>query len=376
MLTTMQVNYYIHEVIVFYLIVVILGCCPQPHVKYNKHDPPGIFLPIAAQNTIDGRVRFREILCAVNEARKGQYKDERLCADMLHNLDDPKSTFTRFVISDVDNRMIKIVIVPGLFGECIADYLLPFSDGRYFEGYQPKIYGYDYLKNLGYDVEVILTKGRASTAANGRLIREKLQEISSATSRNIVIVAYSKGTTDVLHALTLFKEENIPQNIRAFVSVAGVVAGTPIADEFAGVYDSLLKEVPWSTCPPADGGGVKSLSRNEQFAWLSRHQHQLPKSIKYYSLAAFIPSERANILLKPFHILLSRIDPRNDGQVLIQDAIIPGSTILGYVNADHWAIAIGFGRSDYPLWRRPINHNSFPREVLIESILRYVAGDI
>jgi hypothetical protein len=370
----MQVNCYLPKVIVFFIIVAILGCCPRPLIEYNEHSPPGIFLPIA-QKTIDGRVRFRETLCAVTESRKGQYSDDWPCADVLHNLDEPKSTAPKPFIPAVNNKTIQVVIVPGIFGECIADYLLPFSDGRYFEGYQPKISGYDYLKNLGYKVEVIETKGRASSAANGRLVREKLQEISSATSSNIVIVAYSKGTTDVLHALTLFKED-IPQNIRALVSVAGVVAGTPIADEFAGVYNSLLKEVPWNTCPPADGGGVESLSRNEQFTWLSRHQHQLPKSVKYYSLAAFVPSERVNMLLKPFHELLSQVDPRNDGQVLIQDAIIPGSTILGYVNADHWAVAIGFSRSAYPAWRRPINHNSFPREVLIESILRYVAEDI
>jgi hypothetical protein len=149
MVTTMRVNNYIREVIVFFLMVVILGYCPQPFIEYNEHNPPGIFLPIAAQNTIDGRVRFREILCAVTEARKGQYIDEWPCADVLHNLDEPKSTAPRPFISDVNNRMIKVVIVPGIFGECIADYLLPFSDGRYFEGYQPKISGYDYLKNLG-----------------------------------------------------------------------------------------------------------------------------------------------------------------------------------------------------------------------------------
>lgn len=369
------VNYSVLGGIIFSLIVVFLGCCPKPLIKYNDQTPPGIFLPIAAQSTIDGRVRFREILCAVTDVRKGQYRDERPCADVLHKLDEPKFTATRPFISDANNRLIKVVIVTGLFGECIADYLLPFSDGRYFEGYQPQRSGYDYLKNLGYEVEVIVTRGRASTGANGRLIRERLQEISSATSRRIVIVAYSKGTTDVLHALTLFKED-FPQNIRALVSVAGVVAGTPLADEFAGVYNSLFKEVPWSTCPPADGGGLKSLSSNEQFTWLSRHQQQMPKSVKYYSLPAFTSSERINVFLKPFYALLSQVDSRNDGQVLIQDAIIPGSTILGYANADHWAVSIGFNRAENPAWRRPVNHNSFPREVLLESILQYVAQDI
>jgi hypothetical protein len=32
--------------------------------------------------------------------------------------------------------------------------------------------------------------------------------------------------------------------------------------------------------------------------------------------------------------MLAGDDPRNDGQVRIEDAVIPGSTLLGYVNAE------------------------------------------
>lgn len=186
--------------------------------------------------------------------------------------------------------------------------------------------------------------------------------------RDVVIIAYSKGVTDALHGLSLFPV--VPSNIRALVAVAGVVAGTPIADGLTGAYDILLKDVPYKNCPPGDGGGVRSLSRAQQFAWLG--QHKPPQSVRYYSLAAFVPHQRVNALLKPFYTALSYVDPRNDGQVLIQDAIIPGSTLLGYLNGDHWAVAIAFGRSDHPFWRRMIDHNDYPREVLLESILRYV----
>jgi hypothetical protein len=185
------------------------------------------------------------------------------------------------------------------------------------------------------------------------------------------VVAYSKGVTDTLHALTLFSE--VPRNLRALVSVAGVVAGTPIADKLAGTYEALLKEFPYRKCPPGDGDGIRSLSRKEQFTWLSRHR--LPESVRYYSLAASAPSGQTASALKPFHAALSQIDPRNDGQVLIQDAVIPGSTVLGYLNGDHWAIAIAFNRSGHPFWRHLVDHNAFPREVLIESILRYVADN-
>jgi hypothetical protein len=363
----------IYRSVALFSIACLLGSCSPPLIKYSDRDPPGVLSPIGAQSIIDGRDRFRETLCAVTEAREGFYPDWRPCTEVLLNFAEPESALARRPIQLGSPNLMKVVIVTGIFGECISDYLLPFSDGRYFEGYRPEIDGYAYLRRLGYDdLEVIVTPGRSSTAANGQFVYERLKAMTSATARDVVVVAYSKGVTDTLHALALFSE--VPRNLRALVSVAGVVTGTPIADGLAGTYETLLKEVPYHDCEPGDGGGVRSLSRKEQFTWLSRHR--LPESVRYYSLAASVPPERTTVALKPFHAVLSQIDPRNDGQVLIQDAVIPGSTLLGYLNGDHWAIATAFNRSGHPLWRRLVDHNAFPREVLIESILRYVAEDM
>lgn len=359
--------------VALFSIACLLSCCSAPLIKYGERDPPAVLSPIGAKSIIDGRERFREILCAVTEARKGLYPDWRPCTEILLDFAEPESAPARRPILLGPPNSMKVVIVTGIFGECISDHLLPFSDGRYFEGYRPETDGYSYMQRLGYDdLEVIVTPGRSSTDANGRYVYEKLQAMTSAASKDIVVVAYSKGVTDTLHALALFSE--VPRNLRALVSIAGVVAGTPIADKLAGTYESLLKTAPYRDCPPGDGGGIRSLSRKEQFAWLSRHR--LPESLRYYSLAASVPPERTASALKPFHAVLSQIDPRNDGQVLIQDAVIPGSTLLGYLNGDHWAVATAFNRSDHPFWRGMVDHNAFPREVLIESILRYVAEDM
>lgn len=366
-------HHFTRQLIVLTCVAVLFGCGAQPLLKYSDREPPGIFSSIGSRGAVDDRARFREIFCSVTDARKGWYPDERPCGEALHNLDEGNRGPASTSITPNEPGSMKVVIVTGIFGECIADYLLPFSDGRYFEHYRPQTHGYEYLRALGYDdVEVIVTPGRSSTTANGVEVHKRLRSISAATSRDVVVIAYSKGVTDVLHALTLFPK--IPPNIRAVVGVAGVVAGTPIADRLAGTYEMLLRKTPYKDCPPGDGGGVRSLSREEQFAWLSRHP--LPESVRYYSLVAFAPSERITMVLKPFYAALSRTDPRNDGQLLIQDAVIPGSKILGYLNGDHWAVAIAFNRSDTPSWRRLIDHNSFPREVLMESILQYLAREL
>jgi hypothetical protein len=47
-----------------------------------------------------------------------------------------------------------------------------------------------------------------------------------------------------------------------------------------------------------------------------------------------------NTLLRTGYDLLWRYSPRNDGLLLYTDQLIPGGTLLGYANADHWSVAL------------------------------------
>jgi hypothetical protein len=58
--------------------------------------------------------------------------------------------------------------------------------------------------------------------------------------------------------------------------------------------------------------------------------------------------------------------------LLWTDTVIPGATLLGYVRADHWAIAMPFSRTSAALAATLIDHNAFPREVLLEAVVRAV----
>ena len=77
--------------------------------------------------------------------------------------------------------------------------------------------------------------------------------------------------------------------------------------------------------------------------------------------------------LRPFAAALARIDPRNDGQLLFRDQVIPGSTILGYANADHWAVAVPIEEKNWATATFVTRHNYFPRDDLTEAIVLYVA---
>jgi hypothetical protein len=67
-------------------------------------------------------------------------------------------------------------------------------------------------------------------------------------------------------------------------------------------------------------------------------------------------------------------DRRNDGQLLAEDALVPGSTLLGYLHADHWAVALDIEDESPLLAQRKIEAR-FPHLALLHAILQQVATD-
>ena len=251
---------------------------------------------------------------------------------------------------------MKVVIVPGIFSECVAEKVSTFSYAR------------THLQNLGYETEIIQVRGRSSSRDNAEQIRNALIQMALPDQQKIVLVGYSKGVPDILEAIVYYPE--LHRRIAAVVSVSGVVNGTPIADHYAAVYDKLLRRIPFASCPPGDGGEIDSLRRSTRLKWLS--QNTLPSRIRYFSIAGFADRNDISTILKPLYDKTAQVDPRNDSQVIFYDAIIPRSTLLGFVKADHWAIAMPFSRDTPALAATLINRNRFPREILLEAIIKFV----
>jgi hypothetical protein len=77
-------------------------------------------------------------------------------------------------------------------------------------------------------------------------------------------------------------------------------------------------------------------------------------------------------VLRPPFRALARHDSRNDGQVIVFDQVVPGSEVLAFVNADHWAVALPIARLHPALEFAGITRNDFPLEELLEAILEHV----
>lgn len=336
----------------------LVGCVPSSGLRYSLNTPPITLVPVAFAGVSDERGDFRRTFCAVMLHHGSSLEHARPCNRALHRLRGEKISNVpdialRGLTSFAD---VRLVIVPGVFGECVARYALPFSDSakhiQETHGLSP--------------IEWIPVSGRSSSKDNARKIAEWFAANPTEPSKRLIVLGYSKGISDILEAVHLYP--GLFSEDTAIVSIAGSVSGTPIADRAVGFYSNLAK-LPLPDCKPGDGGEVRSLTREHRLSWLA--QVAPPSQFRFYSLAAFAPKSNISRALRGSYTSLSSLDERNDGQVIFQDAVIPGSVLLGYANADHWAITLPL-RENLPMLAPFLNRNGYPRTVLLESILSTV----
>jgi pimeloyl-ACP methyl ester carboxylesterase len=193
-----------------------------------------------------------------------------------------------------------------------------------------------------------------------------------AGAPRLVLVGYSKGAPDILEAVVTYPE--LRSRVAAVVSAAGAVGGSPLANEAQQYQADLLQYFPGSTCASGDGGGVNSLRPAVRKAWLGTNP--LPRDLRYYSLVTFPHPDRISSILAQSYAKLARADARNDCQMIFYDQVVPGSILLGYANADHWALAVPIARTHTTVGSLFVTQNAYPREALMEALLRFIEEDL
>jgi hypothetical protein len=316
-----------------------------------------MLVPISLAGVIDDRARFREIFCELDAQHGAQFPVRQPCEDALQQLDGEGARPSGRPIPAAPSRggaPLHIVIIPGMFGQCVKRWALPLQDAA------------AYMRRQGYRVDTIDVDARSSSAMNADTIALALPRLLRSGER-LLIIGYSKGMSDVLETLAIHPQA-IPAG-SAIVSLAGIVSGTPLADH-PEELDRVVSRLPLPNCGPGDAGAVESLSRRHRLAWLA--DHSLPRDRTYFSIVAFVDDAHISRPLEETHRQLSRVDARNDGQVLYTDAVLPGSHLLSYLNADHWAVALPLARNVPKLRRLFAGRNDYPREILLEAIVRSV----
>ncbi len=337
------------------------GCAGKPLIPYSTETAPLVLLPINDTGVQDKRGRFREIYCAVLERHGHDLPDYRPCDEALTRVGAEPPGSGHPVDLGASQRHLVGVVVGGIGFECIAPWLAPAGTTA------------ANLRKYGYDLQLLKVDALSGTTRNARQIRDALMAMDAGPGEpRLVLIGYSKGIDDLLEAVVTYPE--IHSRVAAVVSAAGAVGGSPLANDAEQYQANLFEHFPKATCDAGDGGGVESLRPQTRKAWLA--QHALPGTLHYYSLVTLPHPDRISSILQSSYKKLSRIDGRNDSQVIFYDQIIPSSVLMGYVNADHWALALPIARTHSTVGSLFVTQNAYPREALAEAALRFVEEDL
>ncbi len=337
------------------------GCTLTPLVPFSTATPPLLLAPASTAGLVDQRGRFREIFCALNEHEGAHWPDHRPCEEALVRLEAEPPPTGQPVELGKDAAAVTLVGVLGLGGNCVDNFLRP-------EASMPQ-----HLQSRGFRFRQIEVNGLSSSEENAVRIRDALLEREDLRGDEpLVLMGYSKGIVDILVALATYPE--IQDRVDAVVSVSGAVGGSPLANEAPDWLVRLFQLAPGSTCEEGDLRALESLRTGPRRRWLA--ENPLPRNVRYYSVVTFPEPGRISNGLRKSYDTLSQVDARNDSQLIFYDQVIPGSRLLAYVNADHLAIVLPIERSHPWLAALAMDHNDYPREVLVEAILRHVQEDL
>jgi hypothetical protein len=229
------------------MVALLLGGCAGEPGKPSSPDATISANELADRAGLrDGRGRFREVFCAVLEDHGSELPDYRSCDEALTEDGVEAGATGEPVKLGPTEANYLVLIVPGLGWECFADWLD-------FDGSASK-----HAAQFGYDVEMVEVDGLSSTENNAQQIRDYIAKLSpEQADMPIILAGYSKGAPDILTAVVAYPE--LQQRVVAVVSVAGSVAGSPLADDATQGQANMLIHVPGSTCDEGDNGAVESL---------------------------------------------------------------------------------------------------------------------
>ncbi len=340
--------------------ILLGGCASKPLLPYSE-DAPLVLLPASQAGIDDRRARFREIFCAVLEQGRATLPDYMPCTEALVRVGrEPDGSGSSVELGPSDRRL-RPVLVPGVGWDCFATWL------------EMKDTVFDHVRGFGYDPVLLKVNALSSTGNNARQIRDAIMSMEAdEKDPDIVLIGYSKGVPDILESLVAYPE--IRQRVTAVVSVAGAVGGSPLANDTTQSQLNLMRYWPDAECTVGDDGAIESLQPSTRKNWLA--ENPLPREISYYSLVSYPKPERISSILRSSYDKLSLVDPRNDSQLISYDQVIPGSSLLGYINADHWAVSVPVARTHQTIGSVFVDQNNFPREALLEALLRFVEEDL
>lgn len=324
----------------------LAACAPAPPL-YSDATPPVLMTTPAEAGIVDLRGPYRAALC-----RRLPIDGPR-CDDVLLRL--PGESAPAFdARSRAALRRYRVAFVPGLFAECLQALARPFADVI------PD------LSRAGVDARYFGVAGRGSTATNSARLATEIAALPD-DGRPLIVFAYSKGLPDLLELVV--RRPDSAARIAAIVSLAGAANGSLLADRHLTVYRRWLSGLPLVSCGAGSGDEIGDLRRDVRLEWWRRHRAAI--SVPIFLLVTTPLRDHVSPPLLMTYRELARTEPRNDGMLFWYDQLVSGARLLGYVNADHWGIAMPLSRElramDFLFY-----DDAVPRTSLVEAAIEVV----
>lgn len=307
----------------------------------------------AAQASGAPDVKFANLFCSVREKENPDTGDWAACEQFLQTAPQARVDLTPLATK------YRVLIVPGFFSACASSIAPAFGDGL------------DHMRNQHQMTVEVWVPPNDSSEANGAAIAQYLRDHMVTDQRKYIVLGYSKGAPDVQTALALHPEAK--DAVAAFVAVAGAVGGSLIADLLPAQANSWIQRFKLGKCEGDVATAFTSLKKSVRQQFLAAHPNPVVPS---YSLPAVSDRAHTSKALLEAWQLMSFLSQRQDSQLAYEDAILPGSTVLGAARADHLAVALPFEKASDSSIRSFADQGHYPRAALLEAMLRFVIGDL
>ena len=324
----------------------LMACTAPVAPLYSASVTPLVLTTLASAGVRDLRGAYRAALCRRLPAPASN------CDQVLLELGGEPESPSRDPRPAAFQRY-RIGFVPGLLAECFDAVVRPFSDAM------------GDLARAGFDVHHLAVAGRGSSVENAARLAREVAALPP-DPRPLILFAYSKGLPDVLELIVSYPDTTA--SIAAVVGVAGAMNGSPLADRLNGPFRAWFSSLPLPGCHQGDGDEILDLRRGARLAWWHRHRDQMKTPV--FALVTTPRADRLSPILEELYDEVARIEPRNDGQLIWYDQIVPGGSLLGYVNADHWGVAMPLSRALPGLGF--LFRDDVPRTALVEAAIEVV----
>jgi hypothetical protein len=191
------------------------------------------------------------------------------------------------------------------------------------------------LRKLGADAELAQINTAGSTAKNAAALKKQIQDLGARTGKPVRIIAHSKGVTDSVAALSLYRAELAP-HVDGMVAIQGAYRGSPLADAFdrhpwaKRVAGRLLRSWPFRGDPRA----IDDLTSRVRDAF--NQDNPFPADLFPTLAVATSRLSVRSLFMFPLQWVTKRLlGERSDGLVSPERARIPGATVVTLGDMDH-----------------------------------------